>query len=348
MGNERPWWFYAASLAASTSLAVILRQFYIAVSFTIPLLYILLISFINAIRFHTVIIELRPSRNLRINAGSELSYSLAVTTKPPPLRAVVEIKAPPGNLRVSPTRLYLNGEASINVSARYSLGGVKRPRLIITFTDMRGLVRVRRVVRHPRITVIPRVRTAIQFARELLAQSALGAEDIREVREYLPGDPIRRLHWKKSAKLNRLIIKLLQGSGLTGPIILLSYATSPPTLVDRVGEALVYLTAELLTIIPRIDVISVNRDGGEATNYVLSRDNYFEIIERALGEIENLNVRLVGGGDYADVLSTIKYSIPLRIRGGMVREGVIVIGQGGLFVKPICNAFKERIVCISV
>ncbi len=83
MGNERPWWFYAASLAASTSLAVILRQFYIAVSFTIPLLYILLISFINAIRFHTVIIELRPSRNLRINAGSELSYSLAVTTKPP-------------------------------------------------------------------------------------------------------------------------------------------------------------------------------------------------------------------------------------------------------------------------
>ncbi len=181
----------------------------------------------------------------------------------------------------------------------------------------------------------------------MLAQSALGAEDIREVREYLPGDPIRRLHWKKSAKLNRLIIKLLQGSGLTGPIILLSYATSPPTLVDRVGEALVYLTAELLTIIPRIDVISVNRDG-EATNYVLSRDNYFEIIERALGEIENLNVRLVGGGDYADVLSTIKYSIPLRIRGGMVREGVIVIGQGGLFVKPICNAFKERIVCISV
>ncbi len=56
----------------------------------------------------------------------------------------MEIKAPPGNLRVSPTRLYLNGEASINVSARYSLGGVKRPRLIITFTDMRGLVRVRR------------------------------------------------------------------------------------------------------------------------------------------------------------------------------------------------------------
>ncbi|WP_243680311.1 DUF58 domain-containing protein [Vulcanisaeta souniana] len=201
-------------------LAAILRQFYTAVSFAIPLIYVLLMSLISIIRHHTATIELRPSRNLRINAGSGLLYSLTVVTKPPPLRAVVEVKAPGGSLRVSPTRLYLNGEASINVNARYNLGGVKRPRLVLTFTDTRGLVRVRRVVRHPRITVIPRARTAIQFARGgLLAQSALtlGAEDVREVREYVPGDPIRRLHWKKSAKLNKLIIKLLQGPGLPGP-----------------------------------------------------------------------------------------------------------------------------------
>ncbi|WP_054843869.1 hypothetical protein [Vulcanisaeta souniana] len=101
----------------------------------------------------------------------------------------------------------------------------------------------------------------------------------------------------------------------------------------------------MLTRIPRIEVISVDRDG-KATNYVLSRDNYFEMIEKALNKIENLNMKLVGGGDYADVLGTIKYSIPLRVKG-MVKEGVIVIGQG-LFVEPICNAFKERVICISV
>lgn len=275
-----------------------------------------------------------------------MTYSLTIITKPH-IKAVMEVRAP-RNLRISPTRLYLNGEASINVSARYSLGGVKRPRLTLTFTDTYGLVRVRRVVRHPSITVIPRARTAIQFARGgLLAQSALtlGAEDIREVREYVPGDPIRRLHWKKSAKLNRLIIKLLQGPGLTGPpIVLLSYATSS-ALIDRVGEIFIYLTAELLTRIPRVDIISVNRDG-EIINYVLNRDNYFDMIERTLGSIENLNVRLVGGGDYADVLSVIKYSMPLRIKG-LVREGTILIGQR-LFVEPICNAFKERVVCIPV
>ncbi|WP_054853107.1 DUF58 domain-containing protein [Vulcanisaeta distributa] len=348
MGNEKPWWFYATPpLATSTLLAAILRQFYIAASLAAPLLYILLISLINTIRFYTITIELKPSKSLRINAGSELTYSLTIITKPH-IKAVMEVRAP-RNLRISPTRLYLNGEASINVSARYSLGGVKRPRLTLTFTDTYGLVRVRRVVRHPSITVIPRARTAIQFARGgLLAQSALtlGAEDIREVREYVPGDPIRRLHWKKSAKLNRLIIKLLQGPGLTGPpIVLLSYATSS-ALIDRVGgEIFIYLTAELLTRIPRVDIISVNRDG-EIINYVLNRDNYFDMIERTLGSIENLNVRLVGGGDYADVLSVIKYSMPLRIKG-LVREGTILIGQR-LFVEPICNAFKERVVCIPV
>lgn len=211
---------------------------------------------------------------------------------------------------------------------------------------MSGLVRVSRVVRHPRIVVIPRTKAAIQFARGLLAQSALalGAEDIREVREYMPGDPIRRIHWKKSAKLNKLVIKLLQGPGLTGPIILLSYASSP-VWVDRVGEVLVYLTAELLTRIPSIEVISVNRDG-EITNYTLNRDNYFNVIENILGRIENLNIKLIGGGDYADLLSAIKYSIPLRIKD-IVREGIITIGQG-LFMEPICRVFKERLICISV
>ena len=342
LGNGKPWQFYALPLAISVLLATLLRQFYIAASLAMPLLYVMAVSLVNVVRFYTTTIELRPDRELRMNAGSELTYSLTITTKPR-ARAVIEIKTP-RSIKVSHNKLHIDGEAKIEVTARYALGGVKRPRLTITFSDLRGLVRVSRVVRHPSITVIPRARAAMQLARGLLAQAAVGAEDLRELREYVPGDPIRRIYWKKSAKLNRLIIKLLQGQGLVGPIILLSYA-SGPVIVDRLGEVVVYLTAELLTRIPSIEVIALNRDG-EITNYVISRDNYFSVIEHVLGSIENLNIKFVGGGDYADILSIIRYSISLRVEKIIKRDAVIV-GQG-LFARPICDAFSERVMCVQV
>ncbi|WP_054855744.1 hypothetical protein [Vulcanisaeta sp. JCM 16161] len=118
-GNERPWWFYAAPLSASILLAIILRQFYIAASLSIPLLYILAISLINVIRFYTITIELRPGRELRVDAGSELAYSLTVLTRPR-VRALMEVRAPKG-LRVNPARLYMNGEASIKAIAGITL-----------------------------------------------------------------------------------------------------------------------------------------------------------------------------------------------------------------------------------
>ena len=342
LGNERPWHFYALPLTTSILLAAILRQFYIAASLAIPLLYILVISLVSMVRFYTTTIELRPSRELRMNAGSELTYNITITTRPR-VRAVMEIRTP-RSIRLGHTRLYIDGEARVGAMAKYALGGVKRPRLTITFLDLRGLVRVSRVVRHPSITVIPRARTAIQIARGLLAQTALGAEDPRGVREYMPGDPIRRIYWKKSVKLNRLIIKLLQGRGLVGPIILLSYASSP-IWVDRVSEVLVYLTVELLARIPGVEVVVVNRDGG-VMNYIINRDNYFSVIERILNGIENLNVRLIGGGDYADVLSAIKYSVSL-IMANIVKSDSVIIGQK-LFIEPICKAFGERVLCVPV
>ena len=342
LGNERPWQFYALPLTASVLLAALLRQFYIAVSLAIPLFYVLAISLVSMVRFYTVTIELRPSRELRMNAGSELTYRLTVMTKPR-VRAVIEIKTPRG-IKVSHNRLYIDGEASVEATARYVLGGVKRPRLTITFSDLRGLVRVSRVVRHPGITVMPRARVAIQIARGLLAQVTLGAEDPHGVREYMPGDPIRRIYWKKSAKLNRLIIKLLHGRGLVGPIILLSYASSP-VQVDRVSEFLVYLTVELLTRLPRVEVITLDRDG-RVTNYVINRDNYFNVIEHILNSIENLNVKLIGGGDYADILNIVKYSASLRITN-VIKSDSVIIGQG-LFIEPICKAFSEHVVCMPV
>ncbi|ADY01316.1 hypothetical protein VMUT_1111 [Vulcanisaeta moutnovskia 768-28] len=343
-GNDKPWWLYASSLTASISIALLLLKIYVAVSLAVPTLYLLIKSLLSFIRFHTVNIELRPGKELRTNAGTELAYPLTIVTRPR-LRATVRIKAP-RNLTISPSELRIDGEGTVNIIARYRLGGVKRPRLMLTLIDEAGIIRVARVIRHPRITVIPRARAAVEAVRGFLAQSmsSLGMENVQEVREYIPGDPIRRIHWKKSAKLNRLTIKLMQSQGLMGPIVLLSYASNS-TFADKIGEVFVYLTAELLTRIPRVEVISMSRDG-EVTNYLLDKDNYFNMIDEILGRIENLGIRLIGGGDYADILSIIKYLIPLRIKD-IDKEETIVIGQA-LFMEPMCKALGERAICISV
>ncbi len=342
LGNDRPWWFYLTPITASMLTALLFREPYIALSLSIPWAYIAGAALGSVVRFYTVRIGLAPDRELSVVAGSVLNYRLLITTRPR-VKALVRIEAP-RNVKVQPSVLRINGDAVVSASARYGLGGVKRPRIRLTLIDELGLVNVTRVVTHPEIFVVPRARAALEVARGLLAQaSAVGGEDVREVREYVPGDPVRRIHWKKSARLGKLVIKLLEWRGSIGPMLVLAYATNPRVL-DRVGEFMVYLTAEAVARQLRTELYILNRDG-HLERYSIDRTNYFETINKALDALENLGVKLLGGADAADVLGAIKYTAWLRVKD-VPREGLVLIGQG-LFVKPLCEAIDAAI-CVPV
>jgi Uncharacterized conserved protein (some members contain a von Willebrand factor type A (vWA) domain) len=342
LGNDKPWWFYLTPIMTSALIALLLQRPYIALYLAIPGVYIALMTTFSIARFYTVRITLTPDRELSITAGSIINYRLTITTKPR-LRALIRITTP-RSIKITPNTLRINGETILNASARYRLGGVKRPRIRLTLTDELGLISTTRVVMHPEITVIPRARAALEVARGLLAQaSATGGEDVREVREYVPGDPVRRIHWKKSVKVRKLVIKLLEWRGSIGPMLVLTYTTNPEVL-DRIGEFMVYTTAEAVTRQSIIELHLLGRDGNLET-YSVSRTNYFEIMNKALGKLESLGVELLGGTDAANIFDTIKYAAWLRVKD-IPKEALLIVGQG-VFVKPLCEAVSNAI-CISV
>jgi hypothetical protein len=57
---------------------------------------------------------------------------------------------------------------------------------------------------------------------------------LREIREYVPGDPIRRVYWKKSAKHGKLVIKLFED---IGEIPLSPSWATPPAPARWIGWA---------------------------------------------------------------------------------------------------------------
>ncbi|MGC9180387.1 MAG: DUF58 domain-containing protein [Vulcanisaeta sp.] len=343
LGNDRPWWFYASPLAAALLIALLLLKPFIAISLAIPTTYIVVITLISLVRFSTVRIVIRPGKELSAVAGATIIYPLSISTRPR-IKAVVRLVTP-RNIEIKPREFLLVGEAVVNAVARYRLGGVKRPRLRIIFRDELGMVKVTRTVNHPGITIIPRARAALEVARGILAQaSAVGSEEVHEVREYIPGDPIRRIHWKKSAKVQKLTIKLLQHQGFAGPMLVLSYVTDPVAM-DRLSELMIYLTAELVARLPNIELYLVDRDG-RLTTYVVDRNNYFKVISETLDKIENLNIRTVGGADYAGVLNMVRYSLWLRVKD-VVAENFVIIGQR-IFARPLCEALGDKVSCLTI
>lgn len=88
-----------------------------------------------------------------------------------------------------------------------------------------------------------------------------GFAEVHELREYHPGDSLRDVHWKLSAKTDRLIIREAQQPERVNALITLDLSL-PRDSADRALDALVWLSARLLEAEVPHSVCCAGPDGG--------------------------------------------------------------------------------------
>ncbi|MGC9227570.1 DUF58 domain-containing protein [Caldivirga sp.] len=331
LSNDEPWWVYALALLASMILSMILINPSQALAYAVPLAYIVLTPFATWIRLKATRIILRPSRRrLETTAGVPLSYSLSIVTKPK-INAVAEVVSD-GELSLEPKVLLMKGETKVKARVLYQISGVKEPRLRVRFRDLRGLVTVERVVKHPPITVISRTRAAAGYAEAMVKRlSVWGVEEVEEVKEYAPGDPTRRIHWKKVPKLNKLVVKMLKQTAEDLNIILVPYASNEVTL-DKVGETLILTIATALVNSQRV-MVHVADEWGEPI--VVNLSNFSEVMVKLTARLRSINVKLVGGLDAWGLMNRIKESRALMM--SRINGPLIIIGER-TWVTGLCRS----------
>ena len=327
-GNTRPWWVYATALSASALVSAALINPMQALNYAAPLAYVTLTPLATWLALKASRISLTPSRRLETIAGAPLDYGLTLTTRPR-IKAMLEFVSNEG-LTINPPKLAINGQCTVKVRALYQLGGVRRPRLRVRLMDSRGLVAVERVVRHPPITVIPRLRAAAEYATAMVTRLPPWDVGDVEVKEYAPGDPVRKVHWKKTLKLRRLVIKVLRQEADELNIALVPYASNKEIL-DRVGEALILTIATALLSSRAVKVYVVDRSTEPLT---ITPRNLNDAITRLTGTLRNLNIKPVGGLDAWGLLDRIRRDRLTLING--IGDPLIVIGES-TWTRSLCR-----------
>lgn len=291
-----------------------LLVFALATAFSPALAPALLYTLAEAAWYHARFARDRPAveapRRLEAVAGRPLTYRLRIKTGAP---AVVDL--PEGR------SVNVDGEAAVDVKALFDTAGLYAPRLVFTYVSPTGTVVYRRAVRHPPIYVMPRARAAVDLGARLVSGVP---EEVSGAREYAPGDPLRRLHWKKMAKIAKPVVKILEGRAAGEPrIAALLYATTPKAL-DRVLEALAGAVAAALTRAEKVEVIAITRRGTERVE--ARRSNYRDAVERLIAVAEPLDASPAPA--YADLAGLLPRAEP--------PEADILIGERPL-ARPLCR-----------
>lgn len=131
---------------------------------------------------------------------------------------------------------------------------------------------------HPRrLAARPLSERPLRHARPTGPRSALrGVEDLRDVREYVPGDEVRHLYWKATARTGKLMVRDLADPGRAGVTVVLD--TRREVLSPELFEHAVDVTASVLLACGRDGrttrlVTSAGREltlgGGEETTRIL-------------------------------------------------------------------------------
>ncbi len=341
--DPRPWWAYVAPLSIALAMALPLAGAAPFASLLIPTAYISLKAIVEWGRMATARIVVRADRRLRTVAGRRARYALTVSSRPR-LRGVRAVMRAPDGVRLRRVDVDVGGD-SVEAEALYGLGGVKRPELILELRSGDGLVSSLRRVPHPPIIVTPRARRAVEVGERLLrGASVAGAGDVVEVREYAAGDPVRRIHWKKSLKLGKYVVKLMEAPEANPVVAVLAYA-SDGEAVDRLGAALASAVAALLVRSASARVILIGRRG-ERVEREVSPANYVEAMDSMIGGIEAMNIRRLGGLGAAGPLA----GLAMARRAAVLREarGAGVILGERAWLRHACRPPPRDADCIAV
>ena len=250
-------------------------------------------------------------------AGASITYKLTITTGAPALA-----RLPDGN------ELEIQEKAEVEINTKFETAGVYTPEITILYTNPTHTVKFKKTAKHPPIYVTPRYRQALEIGQKTIAGAV---EEVTGAREYTPGDPLRRIHWKKTEKLQKPVIKLLEGTAAGElKIAAVLYATTPKNL-DRVLEAVATATATALAKTQNVEIYALTRHGTHKIK--ADRKTYQEAIEKLVALSEPLHIDATPLYDYAN---TLPKAIP--------PPADVLIGEKP-FIKPLC---KPGAACLAI
>lgn len=98
-----------------------------------------------------------------------------------------------------------------------------------------------------------------------------------EYRNYIPGDPLKKINWKLSSKRNHLFVRMDEASGMTLPEIILD-TSAPMNIKDKrtqmlMEEKIIESSLSLLTLCVRHGiecVFTYNEDGNNVSENIIS------------------------------------------------------------------------------
>ncbi len=155
-------------------------------------------------------------------------------------------------------------------------------------TDILGLVSIKTMPPKPVfVTVFPRVTvpSPIPDVRALLPVSftpspSQGFSEITDIRDYRPGDPLRAVHWKLSAKTDDLLVKDPQDPVMKHIVIMLTPELDRDKLDITLGEYL-WLSEQLLKL-PVSFTLIYGTDHILLQEVIESREALYACMERLL------------------------------------------------------------------
>ena len=180
----------------------------------------------------------------------------------------------------------------------------------------------------------------LESDRTTAVRSGNDPGEVREIREYIPGDPIKNIHWKLSEKVDKLLIKEL-GNPITDQfLVVLDTArevSQDPVSLEAVAAVFISLAETLLNNSSGLSIAWTDAESGKAvikkiseeTDLIEAADEFlavpavtqsaFSKIERDVAESRYAHVVIVG--------SSIPAGIDAIANGCQVT--VLLIGENG-------------------
>lgn len=213
---------------------------------------------------------------------------------------IIEDRLPQAALQLPPPALALNGQpvrlqsftARQNALMTYTITGLRRgyfqvgPSIVET-GDLLGFHRSYRVVSRPQyLLVLPKIVT--MDGLEIVSRRPMGEMRLEErgmedptlmvgIRQYQPGDPINRVHWKATARTGILHTRIYQPTCLQGAMLLVDMheRSNPkhnePVRTDLAVTATASIAHLLYNLGQPFGLVSNGRDAADRVREIASR-----------------------------------------------------------------------------
>lgn len=214
-----------AAVGATILISLLLGHWALTITSGIGLLFVagILIYILRRLPLHPLEVE---QKEIRIIAGNTTKLAIKLMSR---ARVPLHICVNSDYTWIHPAKdrlLNLASEAELKIALTPSLSGPSEPELEVICTCPWGLIQIRQIIKPVRLYAIPRARYAEWLARKYLEERASesgglaatfspvaagttpkGGVEYCDSRFYQPGDRLKDIDWKHTAKLERFVVK---------------------------------------------------------------------------------------------------------------------------------------------